>query len=266
MRPRRPPIAPEQWRPYAEPVPPLRRYPGLPGVLVNPVLSVLDMGRRARHYAPSRPRTVWQRWIDLSMWLSLLLSPLAVLAMTMLAQRSAIDSRCAAMFWLGDSGQVGGALLGGDKVPTWSVGHPIGVWELRATHRLQGWPLPVIESARTLEFIPTIVIDRQFTADQIRPLFDRLAQRDPALPTAGGVVRMLPWNFVADSLLLWPPLFASLALLVAAARFGATFARQRAAARASEQTATGRCHRCGYDLRGSLLSTKCPECGANSDR
>lgn len=261
-----PPIAPKEWRPYAEPVPPLRRLRGLPGVVVNPVLAVIDLWRRARYYAPSRRRTVWQRWIDRSLWISLLLSPLAVLALSMFVQQSAIDSRNAAMLWLGDSNQIEGAMLRNDKAPAWSVGHPIGIWELRATHHLQGWPLPVIESARRLEFFPSQVLDPQFTADQIRPVFDRLSQRDPALPTAGGMAQVLPWNFIADILLLWPPLFAMLALLVGVARFLTTFLQRRTAAQASEHSATGRCQRCGYDMRGSVMSARCPECGAVNER
>ncbi|MFK7960604.1 MAG: hypothetical protein AB8G96_08755 [Phycisphaerales bacterium] len=234
-----------------------------------------------RYHAARRPDTVWTRWRG-----RLLIAAIVLTLPAMLAGESTWHRDVDQYETIG--GLVGprsgpfvvGLATGEDESIDWPSGSQQATFEITRFNRLHGWPL----TSRVTSDRLSIDVDR---FNESRPgdgdpvslaIIDAAgAMADSATSTglasvanlgeldrigvsrrslAGTAAALGTWWLVLSALFLLALGVARLITeLVRAIRFGTRRQAQRA----------GRCPNCGYDMRASVWSERCPECGALSE-
>ncbi|MHC5003264.1 MAG: hypothetical protein ACYTJ0_09080 [Planctomycetota bacterium] len=228
--------------------------------------------RAIRYYSASQHRTSWHRASDIALWAALVLAWPA----TWLASY-AIHSSGLPLVVQGHFGeQPDGSLIAWMVEPGLEArGRIVGTFALSLVEHEQGWPFTTRVDPRP----PSLDLD---IFREPKPRTDvRLAPEDPLRPVIEAALREgaprrmhqawvqgdLParsvWIGWVTGIMVWW-------VLLSAAGTGAVWLlayawrvhRGRGAARQADRLASGRCARCGYDLRGLEFNERCPECGS----
>jgi hypothetical protein len=230
------------------------------------------------------PRTVWSRWLGANLWISLALAFPTALALDAFVVRETVVGTV-------ENGQVwieparGGALpsesplgarlvAGGTRASTWSDARPYATFTVRPMARWRGWPASSRDehTFALLRIVPLEGLqerrsdaeERQAVAKALRDagrteLSARvLRDTDPSARTSAPV----RWGALTfNALVAWPMIAAAGCAVIGALAAGQAFLRSRGARVRAERIRKGVCPVCRYDIRASVWTSQCPECG-----
>jgi hypothetical protein len=228
------------------------------------------------YYSAERRRSPWRRIKDALMVLAL---PLAIPAMLLSEQ---VVQRPVALEEIeGELGRLeDGSMAAGAKeknLGPWTLaGVPYGEFEVELRRTECGWPLT---SFRRLEGVTldlhlfTETTTRRNTTlppdSPVRSAIERLlinerlndllrAWRSPDAPASTRV-----WHGTIFGVALWWIMLSFvLFLLTSIVQFFVMMYRSQGQSKRARLLAQGKCHVCGYDMRGLEFNERCPECGS----
>lgn len=230
--------------------------------------------RLIRYYSASREETPWTRAADWTLIGSLALALPAVFACNTFVSRAIIVDEHKGMF-IRQTDDTRAELLDGEA--------PLGGWPTASFGRFdvtiievaRGWPLITstrIRPARLNYDMFHEVDARQDTGDEadahlreaVRAVLQRRGHAD-AVESLGksndAVSWMPPLRWLASTGSWWVFLYALGMVALATARLGAFVYERMKKSRVDHWRKRGLCANCGYDLRGTEFSERCPECG-----
>lgn len=215
---------------------------------------------------------MWTRTTDVLLLLSPLLALALTVALHMAVPRAARVETIAGFLLPGPGGTWLAQLEGrrGSSTSAPATGDVLGDFEVVTTTHLRGWPFagamvtePPKVSSRTLQTSDAAevraAIERALR-DADRPvLADALAAESG--PAGGSRTTVRLGGMIGNLVVAWVALFLLLPLLVQVMRLVAWSVGEVRRVRRRRRIDQGRCPRCGFDVRGSVWSARCPECG-----
>lgn len=150
------------------------------------------------------------------------------------------------------------------------IAAPLGDFWLGGEVVALGWPL--VSGEQISDLVVNSRLSRVKQSPEvdaaIREAVARMLRREVGSGMARALERAAPQRtrsgagLLGNVFLWWIGLSLLLPPLVQALRLGAWLVLAPMHLRRQRLVRTGRCGHCGFDLRGSLWSTNCPECGA----
>lgn len=230
------------------------------------------------------PQTRWSWWLGVNLWLSLLAAfPAALVADSAIVRESPTGAMEEGQMWIDpgppgtpiDSAALRARLVAtGGRTPTWSDARPYATFSVRPLVRWRGWPASSRDEQplALLRIVPLEGLqarrpdaeERAAIAQVLREAGrPELAERAAAGASGGakGPVRMRWGALSFNALVLWPVIAAIGAVLVGLCAAGDAFLRVRGARIRRDRIRRGICPVCRYDIRGSVWTSQCPECG-----
>ena len=230
------------------------------------------------------PRTKWSRWIGANLWISLAMALPAALATDALVVREtvvgAVDD---GQIWVEparagerpSASPLGARLVaGGTRASTWSDARPYATFTVKPMARWRGWPASsrdeegfALLKVVTLEGLQERRSDSEERQAVARALRDsgRMEMSARVLRDAGLSVRTsmpIRWGALTfNALVAWPIIAAIGCAVIGVLAVGDAFLRRRGARIRAERIRRGMCPMCRYDIRGSVWTSQCPECG-----
>lgn len=250
--------------------------------MIEPIRSIIRGWKRIEYYSATRHRTRWGRAFDTAFVLSLLLAAPAMLVCESLIRRPVQE------FWLEgeitrlDDGDVYADVTRDepdDERGRWELpGVPIGRFEVRVIEERAGWPVVSLLDGRPPRIDLDVFIE---TGTRIDARLDEPAD-EPMRAAIDGAMRRNGHGDVIDRWhdrrsmhderywlgtiygigLWWLMLTVASAISVGVARLAWGFAADHRLTREQRLLSQGRCHVCGYDMRGLEFHERCPECGS----
>ncbi len=232
--------------------------------------------RQIRYHSARQERTVWTNLMDAMLFAAPLLGIALALLCHAMVETSAPRLPIQGVVARDASGRWGAALAGrGDPIPrSLDAGAVLLIeFEVVDESRLLGWPLhsAVVNPPHSLEATfadPTSAASAQSGLEDPEArgaIATLLARKHPE--AAEGLRRTTPevrtrwYALVGNAALWWFGLTLLLPTLLLLARFIAYRFELAADRRAARMRRKGLCPSCGFDVRGSYYSERCPECG-----
>lgn len=228
-----------------------------------------------RYYGAARQRTPYTVAMDVMLFVTLGLAPLAAWTGTFMGERVAREDVVDGELWIGPGGDLTARLLH-QAVPGGTFDSPRyrGAFTVRWRHHARGWPLQ-------LQVDPAPVrVDLDLPTDPAPRRDVELAADDPFRPpitqallehgrddivTAwreGDPSPHNAWHRWLISIGVWWVMLAfASGIVIRVAWFGTKVRRARHVDRAEDRRRKNRCPTCGYDLTGLEFHERCPECG-----
>jgi hypothetical protein len=230
------------------------------------------------------PRTKWSRWLGANMWISLGLAfPASLATDALVVRESVVGTVDDGQIWVepARSGELPSAsplgarlVAGGTRASTWSDARPYATFTVRPMARWRGWPASSRdeETFALLRVVPLEGLqerrsdsdERQAVAKALRDsgrteLSARvLRDTDPAARKAVPI----RWGALTfNALVAWPIIAAIGCAVIGILAVGEAFLRTRGARIRAERIRKGVCPVCRYDIRGSVWTSQCSECG-----
>jgi hypothetical protein len=229
------------------------------------------------------PRTRWSRWLGANLWISLALAFPAALAMDALVVRERVSgNEDDGQIWIEPAragkplseSPLGARVVGGTaRAAAWSDARPYATFSAKMMSQWRGWPASSREerSFALLRVVPLEGLqerrsgseERQAVAKALRDAGrTELAARvlrdgDPTAPSAAILWGALGFN----ALVAWPIIAAIGCATIGMLAAGEAFLRTRGARIRAARIRRGICPVCTYDIRGSVWTSQCPECG-----
>lgn len=236
------------------------------------------------YYSAKPPRTKWSRWLGANLWVSLALAFPAALVMDALVVRETVVGavedgqvwiepvRMGAPPW---ASPLGARLVaGGTRAGTWSDARPYATFTVKPMARWRGWPASSRdeETFAMLKVVPLEGLQQRRGDSEERQVIARalrdagrselsarvLRDADPAA-RPGVPIRWAALTF--NALVAWPIIAAIGCAAIGMLAVGEGFLRTRGARIRAERIRKGVCPVCRYDIRGSVWTSQCPECG-----
>lgn len=236
------------------------------------------------YYSAKPPRTTWSRWVGANLWISLVLAFPAALAVDALVVRETADGG-------GDDGQMwiepaqagarpsaaplGARLVaGGTRASAWTDARPYATFTVKPMTRWRGWPASSRDEEQfvLLKVVPLEGLQERRGEQEERQAIARalrdagrtelsarvLRDTDPTARARPG----LRWGaLVFNALVAWPIIAAIGCAIIGTLCIGQAFLRTRGARIRADRIRRGICPICAYDIRGSVWTSQCPECG-----
>jgi hypothetical protein len=230
--------------------------------------------RRIRYYSAHREETAWTRGADAALFITLglalpmvlLCDAVAVRPFIVMEQPGALDRR--------DGGGVHAHLAAAEGVPAWSR-DTFGYFTLQLVVESRGWPMTTSTHTRPLRIEYDLFHEPERRFDLGEANDEPLRQAIGEALGRGSHTQLLQswriesphrtnepllrWLFGAG--LWWILLYIAAMFALGAARLGALLWQRQSAKRIKRLARAGCCIHCGYDLRGTEFSERCPECG-----
>lgn len=228
------------------------------------------------------PRTRWSWWLGVNLWVSLLAAlPAALIADRAIVRESPSGPPEEGQMWI-DPGAPGTPIdsaplrarltASGARTATWSDARPYATFSVRPLVIWQGWPASSRDEVQVaplrivpLEGLQSRRPDAQERAAVAQALRESGRQELAERVISGGQApapARVRWGALAfNALVLWPALAALGAALVGLCAAGDGFLRVRGARIRRDRIRRGICPVCRYDIRGSVWTSQCPECG-----
>lgn len=228
--------------------------------------------RSIRYHSARRPETPWSRALDNALiWSFLLCLPLAWAS-------GALFTRTSTLVW---EGQIERLSNGKARVLMWDEAKPTDPWnqlnvqpfEVRIQRGDHGFPIVISFTEQPA----TIWVETGIGANPwkwLDPATDPssaeliLAALDRTNPDVAERLRATSprhstsWlRLLAAAPIWWLLLFAAAVVVIGLLRAALTLGRAIVIGRRKERVDRGICPSCGYDLRASVFSERCPECG-----
>lgn len=236
-----------------------------------------------KYHAARRPDTVWTRWRGRLLLLAIVLAPPAMLAGERTWHRdTSVDRTVGGLVGPRSGPFIVGLATGDDQSIDWPAGSQQATFELHRFNRLHGWPLTsrITHDRLSIDidrFNPPPQVDGDPTSDAILGEIDAIAAIAPetaaALAPATsirdldsiGQSRRFVMGTVAALIAWWLGLSFAAMVGLGITRLGVEIVRAIRFGTRRQALAAGRCPGCGYDMRASVWSERCPECGALSE-
>lgn len=246
------------------------------------IRSIIRAWKRIEYYSAAQHRTRWGRAFDVAMVLCLLLAIPAMLVAETMVRRSFTE------FWI--AGQVALRPEGGyialidreepdDQRGPWDLpARPIGEFAVTVIEERAGWPVVSLLDGEPPRidynvFLETGTrVNARFDDPIDQPVLDAI---ESEMRRAGHGDIMERWRerealhderywlgTIYGSGIWWLMLTFASALAIGVARLVWGFATEHRLTREQRLLAQGRCHVCGYDLKGLEFAERCPECGS----
>lgn len=217
------------------------------------------------------------------MVLSIVLSGVCVvIAEQLVIEPATVTSEYGGIGQLDDGSFVGcGADQNGSV--TWSQGSAYGEFTVYHDEHQRGWPYPSRRDDQPIRLDVNVYGEtgvRRDVAlkpdDPLRRALAALVRAGPAHPSEPDYVVLAQWldgnsdragdrrswHATIAGAITWIGLLLGVQLvLIGIARITTRYARIHLHGRRKERASDGRCHHCGYDLRGLEFTDRCPECG-----
>lgn len=230
------------------------------------------------------PRTKWSRWLGANLWISLALAlPAALATDALVVRETVVGTVDDGQIWVepARSGErpsaapLGARLVaGGTRASTWSDARPYATFTVRPMARWRGWPASSRDE-ETFALLKVVTLEglqerrsdseeRQAVAkalrDSGRTEMSARVLRDTDLSIRAAVP--IRWGALTfNTLVAWPIIAAVGCAVIGALAAGEGFLRTRGARVRAERIRKGVCPVCRYDIRGSVWTSQCPECG-----
>ena len=230
------------------------------------------------------PRTKWSRWLGANLWISLGLAIPSSLAMDALVVRETVVGTVEdGQVWieparageLPSASPLGARLVaGGTRASTWSDARPYATFTVRPMARWRGWPASSRdeETFALLKVVPLEGLqerrsgaeERQAVAKALRDagrteLSARVLRDSDPSARQGAAIRWGALTF--NALVAWPIIAVVGCAAIGVLAVSEAFLRTRGARIRAERIRRGICPVCRYDIRGSVWTSQCPECG-----
>lgn len=240
--------------------------------------------RMIEYYSATRPRNGWNRAMDASLPITLVLAlPVTWLCDVMVMRPVRVEEH-AGVLSRTSAGDITAAVQDAKTTAssTAMLNVPIGVFRAELVDHRHGWPLTTTVRRQPLRVHLDLRIEPGPRPNAILALDDPLrvaiaqnlsgdGRHDmlrawPApdrMPTGRQGVHItrhwLSWSAAAG--VWWLMLAFVLGAAIQLLKFGATLLRARRDTRRALLRAQGKCHTCGYDMTGLDFNERCPECG-----
>jgi hypothetical protein len=232
--------------------------------------------RMIRYYSANRRRSPWQRVKDALLVLALPLAVPAILMAEQLVQRPVALEEVEGEMSRLDDGSVLAALKQSDTAPWMLPGAPYGEFELELRRTELGWPLTSQQRLEGIQldlhlFTETKTRRNATLPDDspVRSAIEAVLREDDhtallrAWQTPGGAEQQRVWfGSIFGVTLWWIMLTFAMFLVTSVVQFFVMVHRSQRQSRQSRLLAEGKCHVCGYDMRGLEFNERCPECGS----
>jgi hypothetical protein len=230
------------------------------------------------------PRTVWSRWLGANLWISLALAFPAALSMdAFVVRETVVGTSDDGQVWIEPAGTgalpsespLGARLVaGGTRASAWSDARPYATFTVRPMARWRGWPASSRDEQAfaLLRVVPLEGLqerrsdaeERQAVARALRDagrseLSARVLRDTDAAARTPAPVRWGALTF--NALVAWPIIAAVGCAVIGVLSAGQAILRTRGARVRAERIRKGVCPVCRYDIRGSVWTSQCPECG-----
>lgn len=225
--------------------------------------------RTIAYYSARQERTVWTRTTDVLLMLSPLLALGLAAILSLTVERAPRSETFVGYIRPGPQG-TWSAQVDGRKGTSKSSGDVVGDFEVVSTTAVRGWPFVVSLAAE-----PPKVTSRTLQAadaEEVRAAIERalrevdqtaVADALAAEAGSGGRASTIrrPGGMLGNVVVSWAALFFLLPLVVQGMRLVAWMVAEVGRVRRRRRINQGRCPNCGFDVRGSVWSANCPECG-----
>jgi hypothetical protein len=250
----------------------------------GPIVRIRRQLALIRYYSAKPPRTVWSRWLGANLWISLALAFPAALALdAFVVRETVVGTVDDGQVWiepapagtLPSESPLGARLVaGGTRASTWSDARPYATFSVRPMARWRGWPASSRDEQTfaLLRIVPLEGLqerrsdaeERQAVAKALRDagrteLSARVLRDTDPSARASAPVRWGALTF--NALVAWPMIAAMGCAAIGVLAAGQAFLRSRGARVRAERIRKGVCPVCRYDIRASVWTSQCPECG-----
>jgi hypothetical protein len=249
---------------------------------MNLIRSIIRGWKRIEYYSAAQHRTRWGRAFDVAFVACLLLAIPAMLVAESMVRRPFTE------FWI--AGQVAQkpeseyiAVIDRDepedqREPWQLPGTPIGEFTITVVEERAGWPVvsrldgapPRIDYNVFIE--PGTRENARFDDPVDQPVLRAIEEEMRRVGHAEVMERWRERDALHDerywlgtiygSGIWWLMLTVASAIAIGSARLAWGFAADHRLTREQRLLAQGRCHVCGYDLKGLEFAERCPECGS----
>jgi hypothetical protein len=230
------------------------------------------------------PRTIWSRWLGANLWISLGLALPAALAMDAFVVRETVVGTVEdGQVWIeaaragttaSDSPLGARLVAGGSRASTWSDARPYATFTVRSMARWRGWPASSRDEQTfaLLRIVPLEGLQQRRSDAEERQVVAR-ALRDAGRselaarvlrdmdPTARAAAPVRWGALTFNTLVAWPIIAALGCVVIGLLAAGQAFLRVRGARVRADRIRKGVCPVCRYDIRASVWTSQCPECG-----
>ncbi len=231
-----------------------------------------------RYYSASREETPWTRAGDAMLFITLVLALPAVLLCDASVIRPSVALEQKGTLDRASAGHMDARLAEPERNPPWTE-RTVGTFTLQLVEESRGWPLSTSIQTLPLRIEYDLLlepksrpdtggIDDEPKRDAIEAALVREDRQRLLLAMERNTPErksepLLRWALGAG--LWWVFLYIAGMCLLGLARLGAAVWQRQVDSRARRFARLGRCIHCGYDLRGTEFSERCPECGELAD-